>query len=74
MSVAALGMQVPAEQPVAHSAVALHVVAPLAFGCSPSMHLEALLAAALPVLLGGGHHPGRSQALVAPELKAQVLT
>ena len=71
MNLAALGMQSPAEQPVA---VALRAAVPLAVECSPSRHLEELLAAALPVLLGGGHHPGRSQALVAPELKAQVLT
>ena len=69
MNLAALGMQLLAEEPAVHSAVVPPAVAPVGLGCNSSTDLGPL-----PVLLGEGRHPGQSQALLDPELKAQALT
>ena len=69
MNLAALGMRLLADEPAVHSAVVPPAAVSVGLGCSSSTD-----PGPLPVLLEEGHRPGRSRALAAPELKAQVLT
>ena len=69
MNLAALGMRLLADEPAVHSAVVPPAAVSVGLGCSSSTD-----PGPLPVLLGEGRHPVQSQALLDPELKAQVLT